>query len=102
MQKAARDFHERMLELELRMECLRESVGMNPDAPLPTAVWAVAGAYREAIDAAHSIGGWLEWWWLECGLGERPKKANLGDGQGERLIATIDDLVALLTAEAGL
>lgn len=100
MEKAVREWHERMVDLETRLDALSESVGLNPEAPVPNAIWAVAGGYKDALDAAYHVGGWLEWWWLECYLGNSPKEAKLAGDKEERVIRTIDDLVALLRDEA--
>lgn len=99
MERAVRDWHERMTEISGCMQALDELVGVVPESPLSTALWAMNGGYMGALDAAWQVGGWLEWWWLECDLGARPKEAKLGKDAEFRKISTIDDLVQLLRDE---
>lgn len=101
IEKAIRDFHERVREVESHIDVLTEGLlKVSPDSDLLGSIWEVAEGYREALDAAYSIGGWLEWWWHECGLGENPMKAGL-PGEDLRTVATIDDLVRLVLDDLG-
>jgi hypothetical protein len=95
IEKAVRDFHERVMEVEQLMGALNEVLSIQPEAPINHAIWSLIGGYRDALGAAYSIDGWLEWWWLECGLGSTPLHAAPAGGQ-TRTIATIDDFVRLV------
>lgn len=93
--RALREFHERIGALDETYDQLHGLVGIDPEAPLANAIWAVAGGWQRALDTAYGLGGWLEWWWLECALGAKPKSVRL-PGEEERTIATVDDLVAVV------
>lgn len=95
VEKAIRDFHERVSEIESVTDAMSEVLSMAPECALHSAILALIGGYRDALGAAYSIDGWLEWWWLECGLGSKPMRAGLA-GEELRAIATIDDLVRLI------
>lgn len=95
VEKAIRDFHDTVSEAEAVMGELNEVLGMSPDSRLYSAVWALGGALKDALDAAYGIGGWLEWWWLECSLGRNPMQAGW-EGAEMRTITTVDDLVRLI------
>lgn len=95
---AIREWHESMIDLETKMSAFQEVTGSQTDSPLSSAIYHVAGQYIKALDAAYSIGGWLEWWWIDCELGNSPKHAKLPD-EDKRLISSIDDLIQLLTDE---
>lgn len=95
LEKAVRTFHERVIALENVMGALQEQLSMAPEAPINSAIWSLIGGYMSALDDAYSIGGWLEWWWMECGLGATPMQAQ-PFGYEMRLIATIDDFVQLV------
>lgn len=95
VEKAVREFHERVTEVERVIDALNQSLMMQPESELCSSVWALVGGYKDALGAAYSIDPWLEWWWLECGLGTKPMQAGLA-GEELRTIATVDDLVQLI------
>lgn len=95
VERAVRDFCERAAAAGELMEQLDALIGLQPESPLSTAVWSVLGGWERALDEAYDLGGWLDWWWLECGLGARPKGVRLPGGE-ERLIATVDELVKVV------
>lgn len=95
LEKAIRDFHDRVSEAELSLDAMNETLSMAPESKLCTAIWALVGAYKDALGKAYGIEGWLEWWWLECRLGQNPLKAAVS-GEQLRTISTVDDLVALI------
>lgn len=95
IEKAIRDFHERAVEVEAVADALGELVGMQPESRVMTALFGTLGDYMRALGEPLGIDGWLEWWWLECGLGEHPKQAKL-PGEALRDINTLDDMVALM------
>ena len=94
-EKQIREFHARVTEIERVTDAMNSFLSMTPESVLNAAIWALVGGYTDAIDAAYNIGGWLEWWWLECRLGKNPMQAGLA-GEELRTISTIDDLVRLI------
>lgn len=90
---AIRDFHERAQAASTAMEKLHDAIDMAPESPLYQTMWGLVGGYIAALDAAFHIGGWLEWWWEECRLGDNPNKAGL-PGEAMRLIENLDDVAA--------
>lgn len=95
IEKAIRKFHDKVVEADRVISELDGLLAMNPESALHSAVWALVGAYKDALGAAYNIDGWLEWWWLECSLGKNPLQASPAGGE-LRVIATIDDLVRLV------
>lgn len=95
VEKAVREFHERVSEIERVTDVLNSVLSMVPESDLNSAIWALIGGYKDALGEAYSIDSWLEWWWLECGLGRNPMQARLKD-EDFRTIATVDDLVLLV------
>lgn len=95
MARAIRNFCERVAEIERVVGVLDEVFGMQPECALHSAVYALAGGYQATLDSTYGLAGWLEWWWLECGLGSRPLQASPAGGK-LRLITTVDDLVQLI------
>jgi len=95
VEKAIREFHERVSDIERVTDVLNSVLSMVPESDLNSAIWALIGGYKDALGEAYSIDGWLEWWWLECNLGEKPMQAGL-PGEELRTIATVDDLILLV------
>ncbi len=95
VKKAIREFHDRVIEFERVIAVLNGVVDMQPESALNTAAWDLIGGYKDALGAAYHIDGWLEWWWLECNLGNNPMKAKLSGGE-LRTISTLDDFVKLV------
>lgn len=95
VEKAVREFHERVSEIERVTDVLNSVLSMVPESDLNQAIWALIGGYKDALGEAYSIDSWLEWWWLECGLGRNPMQAGLA-GEEFRDILTLDDLVQLI------
>ena len=95
IEKAVRDFHDRVYEVEHVTARLGDVLSIPPDAPLTTAIWQLIGGYRDALGAAYGIEGWLDWWWIECNLGGTPMDAAPVGGE-MRKISTVDDLVRLV------
>lgn len=94
--QAIQRFHERATTAVEVMNRLDDALDIAPESPLYEAQWALIGGYIEALGAAYAIDGWLEWWWTECLLGEKPMRAKLPGDEEERTIANIDDLVRLI------
>lgn len=95
VEAAILEFHQIVANTEAVMSSLDALLEQAPDSALKTAVWSAVGAYSRALDEAYGIGGWLDWWWLECDLGARPMRAGL-KGEQLRNISTPDDLVRLV------
>ena len=97
LEKAVRGFHSRVLEAEMVYDALNSVMWMEPESNFHSMLSELIGGYKEALDTAFHIGGWLEWWWLDCDLGRRrhPKEAGL-PGEPLRKIATVDDLVKII------
>ena len=76
------------------VDALNNIVGCSPESPLSQSIYAMVIAYTDAVQDAHGLDTWLEWYWLECEMGENPLSASSGDNP-MREIATVDDLVAL-------
>lgn len=89
-------WHQRVRALKEELSALIDLLQMAPEAPLNEAAWGLVGGYIAALDARWGIGGWLEWWWHECKLGDRPLEAGIV-GEPMRTIRTIDDLIAIVT-----
>lgn len=89
------EFHARASDMERVTSTLDSVLKMAPESDMYGAAWALIGGYIEALGAAYHIDGWLEWWWNECGLGDRPHEAAPAGGE-LRMIATVDDLVQLI------
>lgn len=100
IEQAIRDFDERVRAMDEVWEKLEEVLGATPESPVFEAMTAVAGGYVAALDAAYGIGGWLEWWWLECQLGRQTMECEV-DGK-EFTVATIDDIVQVVLADIDL
>ena len=92
--EAIRLWHQRVITLEAEVEALDRVVGCSPESPLSVATYAALEAYTDAVQDAHGLGTWLNWWWSECGLGKTPLGASIG-GAPLREIATVEDLIRL-------
>jgi hypothetical protein len=101
IEKAVREFDEQARAVEALIDSLRDVFDPAPESRVCQVPWDLLGAYIRAIDAKHHIGGWLEWWWAECRLGETPLAAGL-PGEAMREIATVDDFVRLVCDDAAL
>lgn len=90
-----RKFHERATDFETRMDAMAEMLWMSPECPIRQAGWGVIDGHVSALDRAWNIGSWLEWWWQELSLGEKPSEAGL-TGEEMRQIRTIEDLIQII------
>ncbi len=95
VENAIRSFHERVTEIERVFDTLNSVLYIQPESDFHNAINSLIGGYINALGAAYSINGWLEWWWFECSLGGSPNRAGLA-GEELRTIETIDDLVKLI------
>lgn len=95
VEQQVREWHEALIGLFEIRERLDDVLNINPESPLNTAIYELIGSYNRALGWPHSIEGWLEWWWIECRMGESPMRAGL-PGEDMRLISTVDDLVKLI------
>ena len=93
--QAIRAFQGRVVEIERVLDAMSAVLGMQPECALREAIFGLVGDQLALLDAAGGVDGWLEWWWLECGLGNRPMGAAPAGGK-MRLVATLDDLVRIV------
>ena len=94
IEKAIRDFDERVRAMDKAWDKLEEAVGATPESPLFEAAVGLIDGYVAALDAAYGIGEWLDWWWLECRFMRHPMECEVG---GKKFtVATIDDLVRVV------
>lgn len=91
---AIRNFHARALAAQAVLDAVDDVLDITPESKLNQAVWDLVGGYISALDAAYSIGPWLEWWWNECTLGEKPGMAGIRN-EPMRKIRTLDDLIGI-------
>lgn len=97
MEVMVREWHARMVEMEEQLGAFEAVTGSSPEAPLQASILALAGMSIKAMNCAFSgVDVWLDWWWLECGLGSTPMEA----GMPLRKVATLDDFVQLLHDES--
>ena len=88
-----------MRDMEAQYRTLDALMGSEPEAPLPLAVNRLMEAYTDQVSAhLGDSRQWLEWYWLECDLGAKPKVAGPHDDM--RRIATIEDLAWVIGAAA--
>jgi hypothetical protein len=75
--------------------------GYSPDSIFAGAVCRMAEAYVEAV--AHAVNdrdGWIEWFWLENGLGKKQMEAKGAGEKKARPIKTAKDLWRLIQDSA--
>ena len=83
---------------EEALDLVSAAVGIAPEAPLPTAVYALIGlADQWAGDRIGTGEGWLEWYRLENDMGAAALDAGF-DGV-LKPVRTLDDLAALLVED---
>lgn len=95
VEQAVRDFDKHARAVESLTTALNEQLSMAPESELHQTLRNLLCAYKNALDDKFNIGAWLEWWWLECDLGGKPKLASIQDEE-QRLIVTLDDLVKIV------
>ena len=95
IEQAIREFDKHARAVESLIEGFKVVADPAPESMLCSTVFDLLDAYRKTIEDQHGIDGWLDWWRLECRLGETPLEAGLADEE-MRTIATLDDLIALV------
>ena len=96
IEQAIRDFDKHARDVKRLMCNFNVIADPGPESMLCSTVLDLLDAYRKTIEDQHGIDDdWLEWWRLECRLGETPLEAGLA-GEEMRTIATLDDLIALV------
>ena len=96
IEQAIRDFDRHARAVESLIDGFKVVADPAPESMLCSTVFDLLDAYRKTVEQQHGIDdGWLDWWRLECRLGETPLEAGLAD-EAMRTIATIDDLIALV------
>ena len=94
LEQAVRTWHTTVKATGEAVDALDRVVGCSPESPLSQSIYAMVIAYTDAVQDAHGLDTWLEWYWLECEMGETPLSASIGD-EPLREIATVEDLIAL-------
>ncbi|PJK00798.1 hypothetical protein CO641_02170 [Lysobacteraceae bacterium NML91-0213] len=80
------------------LDLIQAATGLEPEAPLPQAVYDLQGlADLWAASAVRAGESWFEWYRLENQMGERALRA--GVGFEFRPIRTLQDFAELLAAE---
>lgn len=82
--------------LEAKLDALTALIDCQYDSPLLVAMHRVADAHTVAV--AEIIGdtaGWLDWWRLECWMGDKPLSASKGDGKF-RVVKSLKQLAGLI------
>ena len=92
--EAIRTWHTTVKATGEAVDELDRVVGCSPESPLSQSIYAMVIAYTDAVQDAHGLGDWLEYYWLECDMGKSPLAASIGD-EPLRDIATLEDLIAL-------
>lgn len=84
-----------IVESDTQFEALHAIVGATPESPLVLSIANMQMAYTKAVAAlVGDKAEWLEWYWLENGMGAKCGEAGPSDDM--RPIVTIDDLAWLL------
>ena len=94
MEQSVRTGHATAKAAGEAVDALNNIVGCSPESPLSQSIYAMVIAYTDEVQEAHGLDTWLEWYWLECEMGETPLAASIGD-EPLREIATVEDLIAL-------
>ena len=94
--KDVREFHERVKQMNQVADDLSAILFMGPESPFYTAMWKVMEGYRDTLEELYGLAGWVDWWWLECDMGNRPMQVKIPGDDEFRLISTIDDFVLLV------
>ena len=96
IEQAIRDFDKHARAVESLIDGFKVVADPAPESMLCSIVFDLLDAYRKTVEQQNGIDDdWLEWWRLECRLGETPLEAGLA-GEAMRTIATLDDLIALV------
>lgn len=95
-----RDWRSSMRAMDAAWSEFHKSTGASMDGgTLGLAVGDLMSHYTKC--AAAAVGDeheWLEWWWLECGLGDHPKVVEF-DERGQRIklrVCTVSDLLRVV------
>jgi hypothetical protein len=95
VETAIREFHNFAIEMRELLDKMNELFSMEPEGNFYNLMFSLSGRYIKALDYAFSIGGWLEWWLLECDLGKKVMQAGLKD-EPMRDIETLDDFIKIV------
>lgn len=80
------------------LDLLAEATGMEPEAPLPSAVYSLQGLADEwAAERIGTAPDWFDWYRLENLMGERAHEAGWPGAM--RNISSLEDFAALLEEE---
>lgn len=80
------------------LELVQEATGLEPEAPLPTAVYCLQGLADEwAAERVGTAPDWFDWFRLENLMGERAHEAGWPGAM--RHVATLEDFAELLAED---
>lgn len=87
---------------EEALDLIQAATGLEPEAPLPQAVYDLQGLADLWAAATLRAGeGWFEWYRLENKMGESALEAGVGDFQ-DRPIRNLQDFAELLVEDVRL
>ena len=63
-------WHAAMVEMDRQYDALNALAGISPDSPLAEAIFRLeAMATKAMAESVGDSGGWLDYYWLECNMG---------------------------------
>ncbi len=92
------DWQKHHAAVETMMAGIKRHMGLDQDGKMFVTVWAVFGAYTDAL--AVEIGDyfeWLDWYRFETDMGKRSKKCIV-NGKSKR-VKTLSELCAVIIDE---
>lgn len=79
------------------MDDIQRTIGLEPGSVLFDGVWNIFDAYTRATSAqVGDFGDWLEWYYLEADMGNRPMEAGYSETMPPRPINSLARLAALI------
>ena len=80
--KRITDWQTAQKALTAKLDALTAIIDCQYDSPLLESMRAVADAHTKAVaELVGDTGGWLEWWELECWMGDKPMSASKSGGK---------------------
>ena len=81
--------------VERLMDSTQDSIGLDPNGPLFTTVWALFACYTDALGVElGDMGRWMEWYQYANDMGLRGFEAGYDSNTAP--IKTLEDLYALI------
>lgn len=89
-----------MRESDKVISTLQSALGLWPESPVLNAIGALQElATKQAAALAGTSPDWLEAWWVDGDFGETQLEVSIHGGESQ-IIATLDDLIAAIAADA--